>query len=177
MRLLHEKEQREHSSKHLLWCFSEEKSYRFTIILRWLNNDKIFISEFTVLLSLSLGNIFCLYNIRRFLSFLWFFFLTTQLSDHCVWGALIIWMWIILLHSACVSPLNPAGHFRSCACGHFGSLSPAPLRVWLDLNLCQSQEVNNSFSKKERWSSNAGKRRVVFTRKYYFSLSALKCNV
>lgn len=40
-------------------------------------------------------------------------------------------------------------------------LWPAPLRVWLDLYLCQSQEVNNSLLKKGKLSSKAGKRIVA----------------
>lgn len=98
---LYGKEQHEHSSKHLLWCF-----YRFEITLRWLNNDKMFISGYTI--PLSLGNIFSLFTIRCRESFPFVFLpRDCHLSDHCVWGALTTWMWIILLHSDSVSPSNP----------------------------------------------------------------------
>lgn len=112
--------------KRATWTFFKTSPLVFlrrkVITLRWLNNDKMFISGYTVPLSLSLGNIFSLYTIRCRERFPFVF--SSQLSlvrPLCVRST----HYLNVNYSACVSPSNPAGHFWSCAGGHFGSLSPA----------------------------------------------------
>lgn len=95
---------------------------RKVITLRWLNNVRMFISGYTVPLSLSLGNICSLCIIRWKVSFCCCF--SSRLSlvrPLCVRST----HYVNVNYSACVSPSNPAGRFWSCAGGHFGSLSPA----------------------------------------------------
>ncbi len=138
--------------KRATWTFFKTSPLVFlrrkVIAFRWLNNVKMFISGYTVPLSLSLGNIFSLCTIRcneRF-PLVCFFPHDCHLSDHCVRST----HYLNVNYSACVSPLNPAGHF--------GSLSPA---LNCDPPLYKSDWTSTSVNHR-RWITAYWKRKTKF---------------